>query len=242
MNQDLVILRRALDLFLNSHMAEAEAILARGPVPVGTNPSPEESHSTTAAQKAQEAFVSQDNKECVQPKPQEETTETDDLSSLASSVPSSSNKPANGTPSSSSSSSGDGKKSKKDSEPTAMYYELGKAIIQGLRALVTFDPYEIEAGMKAFDKAIKVSNKQRKGSMMGLGSVKAVGSFVVGTIGAGSFRGMNRVQKHAVSLIFLILRGLCWTGRHVPLNYEHHTKLCLGRVNDCTPYSLIRLS
>lgn len=202
MNQDLVILRRALDLFLNSHMAEAEAILARGPVPVGTNPSPEELYSTTAAQKAQEAFMSQDKKEPVQLKPQEETTDTDDLSSLASSVPSSSNKPANGkTPSSSSSSSGDGKKSKKDSEPTAMYYELGKAIIQGLRALVTFDPYEIEAGMKAFEKAIKVSNKQRKGSMMGLGSVKAVGSFVVGTIGAGSFRGMNRVQKHAVSLI-----------------------------------------
>ncbi|KFH64515.1 hypothetical protein MVEG_09248 [Podila verticillata NRRL 6337] len=211
MNQDLVILRRALDLFLNSQMAEAEAILARGPVPVGTNPSPEESYSTTAAQKAQEAFVSQDKKQSVQLKPQEETTETDDLSSLASSVPSSSNKPVNGkTPSSSSSSSDDGKKSKKDSEPTAMYYELGKAIIQGLRALVTFDPYEIEAGMKAFEKAIKVSNKQRKGSMMGLGSVKAVGSFVVGTIGAGSFRSMNRVQKHA-ELIYAeatILRSL----------------------------------
>lgn len=220
MNQDLVILRHALDLFLNSHMTEAEAILARGPVPVDTNPSLD-AYSKTAAQKAQEAFVSQDKKEPVQPKPQEETTDRDDLSSLASSEPSSSNKPANGkTPSSSSSSSSDGKKSKKDSEPTAMYYELGKAIIQGLRALVTFDPYEIEAGMKAFEKAIKVSNKQRKGSMMGLGSVKAVGSFVVGTIGAGSFRGMNRVQKHAVSLNFCPVRS----GRHVPLNYEHHAK------------------
>ncbi|KAG0352674.1 hypothetical protein BG005_007912 [Podila minutissima] len=211
MNQDLVILRRALDLFLNSHMAEAEAILARGPVPVGTSPAPDASYSSTAAQKAQEAFVSQDKKELVQKAQEDTTNDRDDLSSLASSAPSSATKPANGkkSASSSSSSSDEGKKSK-DSEPTAMYYELGKAIIQGLRALVTFDPYEIEAGMKAFEKAIKVSNKQRKGSIIGLGSVKAVGSFVVGTIGAGSFRGMNRVQKHA-ELVYAeatILRSL----------------------------------
>lgn len=202
MNQDLVILRRALDLFLNSHMAEAEAILAQGPVPVGTSPAPDASYSSTAAQKAQEAFASQDKKKPIRTVQEDTSNDRDDLSSLGSSAPSSATNPANGkkSASSSSSSSGDGKKAKKDSEPTAMYYELGKAIIQGLRALVTFDPYEIEAGMKAFEKAIKVSNKQRKGSMMGLGSVKAVGSFVVGTIGAGSFRGMNRVQKHAVSL------------------------------------------
>ncbi|KAG0015558.1 hypothetical protein BGZ81_011626 [Podila clonocystis] len=211
MNQDLVILRRALDLFLNSHMAEAEAILARGPVPVGKSPAPDASFSSTAAQKAQGAFASQDKKEALQKAQEDTTNDRDDLSSLASSAPSSDTKPANGKKSASnSSSSDDGKKSKKDSEPTAMYYELGKAIIQGLRALVTFDPYEIEAGMKAFEKAIKVSNKQRKGSMMGLGSVKAVGSFVVGTIGAGSFRGMNRVQKHA-ELVYAeatILRSL----------------------------------
>ncbi|KAG0031920.1 hypothetical protein BGZ82_006746 [Podila clonocystis] len=211
MNQDLAILRRALDLFLNSHMAEAEDILARGPVPVGTSPAPDASFSSTAAQKAQEAFASHDKKEALRKAQEDTTNDRDDLSSLASSAPSSATKPANGTKStSSSSSSDDGKKSKKDSEPTAMYYELGKAIIQGLRALVTFDPYEIEAGMKAFEKAIKVSNKQRKGSMMGLGSVKAVGSFVVGTIGAGSFRGMNRVQKHA-ELVYAeatILRSL----------------------------------
>src|SRR5690348_265728 len=35
MNQDLVMLRHILDLFLNSRMAEAEAILAKGVVPVG---------------------------------------------------------------------------------------------------------------------------------------------------------------------------------------------------------------
>ncbi|KAF9318693.1 hypothetical protein BG003_010729 [Podila horticola] len=212
MNQDLVILRRALDLFLNSHMAEAEAILAQGPVPVGTSPAPDASYSSTAAQKAQEAFASQDKKKPIRTVQEDTSNDRDDLSSLASSAPSSATNPANGkkSASSSSSSSGDGKKAKKDSEPTAMYYELGKAIIQGLRALVTFDPYEIEAGMKAFEKAIKVSNKQRKGSMMGLGSVKAVGSFVVGTIGAGSFRGMNRVQKHA-ELVYAeatILRSL----------------------------------
>ncbi|KAG0089011.1 hypothetical protein BGZ92_005410 [Podila epicladia] len=210
MNQDLVILRRALDLFLNSHMAEAEAILARGPVPVGTSPAPDASYSSTAAQKAQEAFASRDKREPVQKAQEDTTNDRDDLSSLASSAPSSATKPANGKKSASSSSSSDDGKKSKDSEPTAMYYELGKAIIQGLRALVTFDPYEIEAGMKAFEKAIKVSNKQRKGSMIGLGSVKAVGSFVVGTIGAGSFRGMNRVQKHA-ELVYAeatILRSL----------------------------------
>ncbi|ORZ05328.1 hypothetical protein BCR41DRAFT_327729 [Lobosporangium transversale] len=135
MNQDLIILRQGLDLFLNNQMAECEAILARGP----------------------------------------------------------------------------------DKAPKSMYYELAKGLIQGLRALVTFDPEEIELGMKAFESAIKTADKQRKPSIVGLGSVKAVGSFVVGSIGAGSFRGMNRVQKHA-ELIYAestILRSLLSVLYHI---------------------------
>ncbi|KAF9971566.1 hypothetical protein BGZ73_005485 [Actinomortierella ambigua] len=95
-------------------------------------------------------------------------------------------------------------------QPKRMYFQLARAIIQGLRALVTFHPEEIEKGMKAFEAAIKASDKQRKGSIVGVGTVKAVGSFVVGTIGAGSFRSMNRVQKHA-ELVYAestILRSL----------------------------------
>ncbi|KAF9168623.1 hypothetical protein DFQ26_004259 [Actinomortierella ambigua] len=99
---------------------------------------------------------------------------------------------------------------KLERQPKRMYFQLARAIIQGLRALVTFHPDEIEKGMKAFEAAIKASDKQRKGSLVGVGAVKAVGSFVVGTIGAGSFRSMNRVQKHA-ELVYAestILRSL----------------------------------
>ncbi|KAF9429851.1 hypothetical protein BGZ94_009247 [Podila epigama] len=230
MNQDLVTLRHALDLFLNSKMAECEEILAKGPVPVGTDatsPTPLPT-PTTAAQKAQAAFLSSQEagSEVTTAKTTplaSEGSSQDDHSSVASTLPSSSstftsinnnstpiNIKASSSSSSTSSESKNGSKSNDHDAPTTMYYELGKAIIQGLRALVTFDPFEIEAGMKAFEKAIKVSNKQRKGSMVGLGSVKAVGSFVIGTIGAGSFRSMNRVQKHA-ELVYAeatILRSL----------------------------------
>ncbi|KAF9100570.1 hypothetical protein BGX29_006481 [Mortierella sp. GBA35] len=208
MNQDLVLLRHILDLFLNSRMAEAEALLAKGVVPVGdTLPIPTATATTTAAsEKAAEAAQesSSNNKD------------NDDASSVTSSsapstAPSSANnkneKQHGKKPSSQSSASSKKSDSK---EPRAMYFELAKGIIQGLRALVTFDPYEIEAGMKAFEMAIKTADKQRKGSMLGLGSVKAVGSFVIGTIGAGSFKSMNRVQKHA-ELIYAeatILRSL----------------------------------
>ncbi|KAG0368555.1 hypothetical protein BC939DRAFT_503364 [Gamsiella multidivaricata] len=206
LNQDLAILRHALDLFLNSNMAECEAILAKGPIPVTEHRVNGGGHTSngstsTATQKAAEALSGlklQDDKKA----------EGDDFSSVnSSSVPSI--KDAKRSDSSASSTT-DGKKDSKDKEPRAMYYDLGKAIIQGLRALVTFDPNEIDLGMKAFEQAIKTANKQRKGSMIGLGSVKAVGSFVVGTIGAGSFRSMNRVQKHA-ELIYAeatILRSL----------------------------------
>ncbi|KAG0231541.1 hypothetical protein BGW42_000186 [Actinomortierella wolfii] len=97
-----------------------------------------------------------------------------------------------------------------EQQPKRMYFLLAQAITQGLRALLTFHPEEIAKGMKAFEAAIKASDKQRKGSLVGVGTVKAVGSFVVGTIGAGSFRSMNRVQKHA-ELIYAestILRSL----------------------------------
>lgn len=198
MNHDLAVLRHALDLFLNSNMAECEAILAQGPVLVTEQVDGSDGYrgpdfsSPSAAQKAMEALGEklQDTKL----KASDDSKNEDNLSSLGSSSASSTKEGKK--PSSNSSTSG---KDGKDKQPRAMYYDLGKAIIQGLRALLTFDPEEIEKGMKAFEQAIKTADKQRKGTMIGLGSVKAVGSFVVGTIGAGSFRGMNRVQKHAVS-------------------------------------------
>ncbi|KAG0262821.1 hypothetical protein BG011_009652 [Mortierella polycephala] len=226
MNQDLTLLRHILDLFMNNKMAEAEGLLARGPVLVGESGENEHkaepsssSSSSTAAQKAMETFgekqqQQKEQQEDPEPRhPQEKSQEShhasgDDFSSVTSSSAPSNN--GNKKSSSATSSSEGGKKGKESKEPMAMYFELAKGIIQGLRALVTFDPEEIELGMKAFEKAIKTADKQRKGSIIGLGSVKAVGSFVVGTIGAGSFRGMNRVQKHA-ELIYAeatILRSL----------------------------------
>lgn len=203
MNQDLEILRHILDLFLNSRMAEAEAILAKGAVPVGEGlPIPGATASTGAgAEKAAEANQASTNKD-------------DDASSFtSSSAPSTTPSSANNNNSkdeksekksaSQSSSTASSNKKSGSKEVRSMYFELAKGIIQGLRALVTFDPFEIEDGMKAFEQAIKTADKQRKGTMLGFGSVKAVGSFVVGTIGAGSFKGMNRVQKHAVSLVLL---------------------------------------
>lgn len=206
LNQDLVILRRGLDLFLNSSMAEAEAILAEGPIPVASGQSginaslygsASSSSATDAAKRAREELGLSNGS--IDEKKQQETRDVlvDDLSSINSS-PTPSNKDGKQSSSSKSSSS-----SKKD-KSAGMYYDLGKAIIQGLKALVTFDPEEIELGMKAFEQAIKTADKQRKNSVLGLGSVKAVGAFVVGTIGAGSFRGMTRVQKHAVSFFYFI--------------------------------------
>lgn len=236
LNQDLVILRRALDLFLNNSMAEAEAIMAEGPIPVTgsladslyATASP--SSANEAAKRAREALgmtngekksVSQHNSnnntngngngngnnyggddEKKQQEAKNNAALADDESSVTSSSTPSIKEGAKAKPASSSGSSS-GRKSTKD-KSAGMYYELGKAIIQGLKALVTFDPEEIEKGMKAFEQAIKTADKQRKNSVLGLGSVKAVGAFVVGTIGAGSFRGMTRVQKHAVSFFYFI--------------------------------------
>ncbi|KAF9993797.1 hypothetical protein BGZ65_010629, partial [Modicella reniformis] len=218
MNQDLTLFRQGLDLFLNARMAECEALLAQGPVLVteqrvnGVNGYQGfEYSSPTAAQKAMEA-LSQKLQDTKLENSDGVSRDGDNLSTMTSS-----STPSNKHDKQSSSGSSTDEKSGKDKKPRAMYYDLAKGIIQGLKALVTFDPEEIELGMKAFDQAIKAADKQRKGSIIGLGSVKAVGSFVVGTIGAGSFRSMNRVQKHA-ELIYAeatILRSLLSVLYHV---------------------------
>ncbi|KAK3832980.1 MAG: hypothetical protein JOS17DRAFT_816093 [Linnemannia elongata] len=84
-------------------------------------------------------------------------------------------------------------------KPESMYYQFGKALVDALRAILTFHPDEIEKAMKSFDLTLKVADKQRKAasSIVGLGTVKALGSWVIGSIGAGSFRGMTRIEKHA---------------------------------------------
>ncbi|KAG0291925.1 hypothetical protein BGZ98_002796 [Dissophora globulifera] len=216
MNQDLILLRKGLDQFLNSHMSECEEMLARGPVPVSqvrVNGSVQGSTaSAMAAQKAMEALKLHDETFIEEKGNKKEQSKDDDLSSVtSSSAPSNKDdKKSNSTTASTNSDSKKKKKKEEDNAPKAMYYELAKGIIQGLKALVTFDVEEIEKGMQAFEQAIKTADKQRKGTIIGLGSVKAVGSFVVGTIGAGSFRSMNRVQKHA-ELIYAeatILRSL----------------------------------
>ncbi|KAG0048958.1 hypothetical protein BGZ83_006168 [Gryganskiella cystojenkinii] len=220
LNQDLVILRRALDLFLNNSMAEAEAILAEGPIPVSTGEaglshsrfaSASSSSADDAAKRARAALnIVDDEKKELAAKEAKAAAATlaDDASSLTSSS-SPSNTDGKISSSSFEKKSSSSSSSKKD-KSAGMYYDLGRAIIQGLKALVTFDPEEIELGMQAFEKAIKTADKQRKESVLGLGSIKAVGAFVVGSIGAGSFKSMNRVQKHA-ELIYAeatILRSL----------------------------------
>ncbi|KAK3815129.1 MAG: hypothetical protein J3Q66DRAFT_205252 [Benniella sp.] len=211
MNQDLAILRHALDLFMNSRMEECEAILDQGPTPVTEQRVNGSDLPSTAAHKAMEALS--EKLQDTNLKASDAAKDNDNRSTTAASSASST---MHGKQSSSSSST-DGKKDGKGKKPRSMYYDLGKGIIQGLRALVIYDPAEIEKGMKAFEQAIKTADKQRKGSIIGLGSVKAVGSFVVGTIGAGSFKGMNRVQKHA-ELIYAeatILRSLLSFVYHV---------------------------
>ncbi|KAF9355316.1 hypothetical protein BGX26_006712 [Mortierella sp. AD094] len=220
LNQDLLVGRQLINLFLNSNMAEAESILAKGPIPVteyqvdlNAFDGLKGAASATLLQKTLEALgglTFEDTKQA-----DTSAKDEDDLSSVTSSTPSS--KDGKKSPSTAPSTHEKKRKVKKEKEVKSMYYELGKGIIQGLRALVTFDPEEIEKGMKAFEQAVKAADKQRKGTMIGLGSVKAVGSFVVGTVGAGSFRGMNRVQKHA-ELIYAeatILRSLLSVLYHV---------------------------
>ncbi|KAG0253169.1 hypothetical protein BG011_006515 [Mortierella polycephala] len=83
-------------------------------------------------------------------------------------------------------------------KPESMYYQFGRALVHALRAILTFHPDEIEKAMRSFDETLKIANKQRKTSaVIGLGTVKAFGSWVIGTVGGGSFRGMTRMEKHA---------------------------------------------
>lgn len=86
-------------------------------------------------------------------------------------------------------------------KPESMYYTFGKALVDALKAILSFQPDDIEKAMKSFDLTLKVTNKQRKSANESVvtGSVKAFGSWVVGTVGGGSFRGMTRIEKHAVS-------------------------------------------
>ncbi|KAG0343130.1 hypothetical protein BG000_007586 [Podila horticola] len=83
-------------------------------------------------------------------------------------------------------------------KPESMYYQFGKALCDALKAILTFHPDDIEKAMRSFDLTLKVTNKQRRtSSVAGLGTVKAFGSWVVGSIGAGAFKGMTRIEKHA---------------------------------------------
>ncbi|KAF9399613.1 hypothetical protein BGX21_005916 [Mortierella sp. AD011] len=191
LNQDLLISRQLLNLFFNAKMAEAESILAKGQIPVTEHQV--DLHAFDGLQGASSSDLLQKTLDALGLTLEDIKDDNDDLPSETSSSAPSSN---DGKKSPSIAPSTQGKKNKVKKEKS-MYYGLGGAIIQGLRALVTFDPEEIEKGVEAFERAAKAADKLRKGTMIGLGSVKAVGSFVVGTIGAGSFRGMNRVQKHA---------------------------------------------
>ncbi|KAG9320579.1 hypothetical protein KVV02_008340 [Mortierella alpina] len=197
MNHDLVVLRHALDLFLDLKMTESEALLMRGPQPVSADETTVPDYASvypTAAQSASKAARNKDNETSLAEDDQKSSNceEEDDSTSLSTEAQ---EKLSLG-------SSGESEKKGKGSKETrSMYYDLGRSIIQGMRAIATFDPDEIAMGMKLFEQTIKTADKQRKGSMLGMGSVKAVGSFVVGSIGAGSFKSMTRVQKHA-ELIF----------------------------------------
>ncbi|ORZ26790.1 hypothetical protein BCR41DRAFT_332843 [Lobosporangium transversale] len=83
-------------------------------------------------------------------------------------------------------------------KPESMYYQFGKALVDALKAILTFHPDDIEKAMKSFDLTLKVTNAQRKtSSIIGVSTVKALGSWVIGTVGASSFRGMTRIEKHA---------------------------------------------
>ncbi|KAK3823189.1 MAG: hypothetical protein J3Q66DRAFT_279055 [Benniella sp.] len=83
-------------------------------------------------------------------------------------------------------------------KPESMYYQFGKALEDALRAVLSFHPNDIETAMKSFDQTLKVANAQRKtSSVVGVNTVKALGSWVFGTVGGGSFRGMTRIEKHA---------------------------------------------
>ncbi|KAF8964164.1 hypothetical protein BGZ46_000823 [Entomortierella lignicola] len=84
-------------------------------------------------------------------------------------------------------------------KPESIYYALGRALVDTVRALLTFNRDDIETAMKSLDQSLKVANGQRRktSSIAGVGTVKAIGNWVVGTIGASSFKNMTRLEKHA---------------------------------------------
>ncbi|KAG0310913.1 hypothetical protein BGZ99_010467 [Dissophora globulifera] len=83
-------------------------------------------------------------------------------------------------------------------KPDSMYYHFGKALVDALRAILSFRRTDIEKAMKSFDATLKIANSQRKtSSIVGITTAKAFSSWVVGSIGAGTFKGMTRIEKHA---------------------------------------------
>ncbi|KAF9358549.1 hypothetical protein BGX26_001493 [Mortierella sp. AD094] len=84
-------------------------------------------------------------------------------------------------------------------KPESLYYSLGKSLVDTIRATMTFQRDDIENAMKSFDVTLKVASAQRKksSSITGVGTVKAIGNWVIGSVGANSFKGMTRLEKHA---------------------------------------------
>ncbi|KAG0238873.1 hypothetical protein BGW42_000034 [Actinomortierella wolfii] len=78
-----------------------------------------------------------------------------------------------------------------------MYFKFGQAMLDAIKAIITFHPDKIQTAKKSFDAAIKKAEELRKPSTYGLGTVKSLGSWVIGTTGAGAFKHMTRPEKHA---------------------------------------------
>ncbi|KAF9158113.1 hypothetical protein DFQ26_007965 [Actinomortierella ambigua] len=78
-----------------------------------------------------------------------------------------------------------------------MYFRFGQAMLDAVKAIITFHPDKIQTAKRAFDAAIKKAEELRKPSAYGLGTFKSLGSWVIGTTGAGTFKHMTRLEKHA---------------------------------------------
>ncbi|KAF9384750.1 hypothetical protein BGX21_001221 [Mortierella sp. AD011] len=84
-------------------------------------------------------------------------------------------------------------------KPESIYYSLGKSLVDTIKAGISFRRDDIENAMKSYEVTLKVASAQRKksSSITGVGAVKAIGSWVAGNVGANSFKGMTRLEKHA---------------------------------------------
>ncbi|KAF9976031.1 hypothetical protein BGZ73_009242 [Actinomortierella ambigua] len=78
-----------------------------------------------------------------------------------------------------------------------MYFKFGQAMLDAVKAIITFHPDKIQTAKRSFDAAIKKAEELRKPTTYGLGTVKSLGSWVIGTTGASTFKHMTRVEKHA---------------------------------------------